>query len=86
MLRKTACDIGYVALRELDILRRNRIYGFCMIAFPLLLVAFFTTMLREGTPQDLPVGVVDQDNQYHVALACPQPRCHADVACGLSVC
>ncbi len=62
MLRKTACDIGYVALRELDILRRNRIYGFCMIAFPLLLVAFFTTMLREGTPQDLPVGVVDQDN------------------------
>lgn len=62
MLRKTACDIGYVALRELDILRRNRIYGFCMIAFPLLLVAFFTTMLREDTPQDLPVGVVDQDN------------------------
>ena len=62
MLRKIACDIGYVALRELDILRRNRIYGFCMIAFPLLLVAFFTTMLREGTPKDLPVGVVDQDN------------------------
>lgn len=55
-------NIGHVILRELDILRRNRIYGFCMIVFPLLLVVFFTTMLDEGIPQDLPVGVVDQDN------------------------
>lgn len=52
-------DIG---LRELDILRRNHIYGFCMLVFPLLLVVFFTTMLSEGIPQDLPIGVVDQDN------------------------
>lgn len=33
-----------------------------MIVFPLLLVVFFTTMLDEGTPQDLPIGVVDQDD------------------------
>lgn len=52
-------DLG---LRELDILRRNRIYGFCMLVFPLLLVVFFTTMLSDGIPQDLPIGVVDQDN------------------------
>ena len=52
-------DLG---LRELDILRRNRIYGFCMLMFPLLLVVFFTTMLSDGIPQDLPIGVVDQDN------------------------
>ena len=51
-----------IALRELDTLRRNRIYGFCMLVFPLLLVTFFTTMLDEGLPQDLPIGVVDQDN------------------------
>ena len=51
-----------IALRELGILWRNRIYGFCMIVFPLVLVIFFTTMLDEGTPQDLPIGVVDQDN------------------------
>ena len=51
-----------IALRELDNLRRNRIYGFCMLVFPLLLVTFFTTMLDEGLPQDLPIGVVDQDN------------------------
>ena len=59
---KYLSNIGHVALRELDILRKNRIYGFCMIVFPLLLVFFFTTMLDEGIPQDLPVGVVDQDN------------------------
>ncbi len=52
-------DLG---LRELDILRRNRIYGFCMLVFPLLLVVFFTTMLSDGIPQNLPIGVVDQDN------------------------
>ena len=47
-----------IALRELNILRKNRIYGFCMIVFPVLLVLFFTTMLDDGIPQDLPIGVV----------------------------
>ncbi len=52
-----------VALRELNIIvRKNHIYGFCMVVFPVLLVLFFTTMLNEGLPQDLPIGVVDQDN------------------------
>ena len=52
-----------IALRELDIIvLKNRIYGFCMVVFPVLLVVFFTTMLDEGLPQDLPIGVVDHDN------------------------
>ena len=52
-----------IALRELNIIvRKNRIYGFCMVVFPFMLVLFFTTMLDEGIPQDLPIGVVDQDN------------------------
>ena len=60
---KYLINIGHVALRELDILiRKNRIYGFCMVLFPLLLVVFFTTMLDDGVALDLPVGVVDQDN------------------------
>ena len=60
---KYLTNIGHVALRELDIIiRKNRIYGFCMIVFPLLLVVFFTTMLDDGVAIDLPVGVVDQDN------------------------
>ena len=60
---KYLTNIGHVALRELDIIvRKNRIYGFCMVVFPLLLVFFFTTMLDDGVALDLPVGVVDQDN------------------------
>ena len=51
-----------VALRELGIIARNPIYLFCMVVFPVVVVFFFTTMLDEGTPMDLPVGVVDQDN------------------------
>jgi ABC-2 type transport system permease protein len=52
-----------IALRELNIIvRKNRIYGFCMVVFPFMLVLFFTTMLDEGIQQDLPIGVVDQDN------------------------
>ena len=60
---KYLTNIGHVALRELDIIiRKNRIYGFCMVVFPVLLVFFFTTMLDDGVALDLPVGVVDQDN------------------------
>ena len=55
-------QIGNIALRELNILRKNRIYGFCMVVFPLMVVIFFTTILDSGLPQDLPIGVVDQDN------------------------
>ena len=55
-------QIGDIALRELGIITRNRIYGFCMVVFPVLLVLFFTTMLDDGVALDLPVGVVDQDN------------------------
>ena len=59
---KYISQIFTLALRELNILRKNRIYGFCMLVFPFVLVLFFTTMLDEGLPQDLPIGVVDHDN------------------------
>lgn len=48
-------------LRELLILRQNHIYRFCMVLFPILVI-FFTSMLDEGLPTSLPVGVVDLDN------------------------
>ena len=51
-----------IALRELGIIVGNRIYGFCMVVFPLLTVFFFTSFLRDGVAQDLPIGVVDEDN------------------------
>ena len=44
------------------IIRRNHIYGFVLLVFPLLVIFFFTTMLGDGLPVDMPVGVVDLDN------------------------
>ena len=59
---KQIIQIFDIALRELDILRKNPIYAFCMVVFPLMTVFFFTSMLGEGQPHDLPIGVVDQDD------------------------
>ena len=55
-------QIYEIMLRELMILRLNHIYRFCMVLFPILVIFFFTSMLDEGLPVSLPVGVVDLDN------------------------
>ena len=55
-------NIWQLMKREMKILYKNPIYGFCMVAFPLLVMMFFTSMMSEGLPEELPVGVVDQDN------------------------
>ena len=41
---------------------RNPIYVFCMVVFPLAVMVFFTSMLENGQPQEMPIGVVDLDN------------------------
>lgn len=55
-------NIWTIAQRECKILLKNRIYGFCMLIFPLLSLLFFTSLMEEGLPEDMPVGVVDLDN------------------------
>ena len=57
-----AVNIWKIMVRECHILWRNPIYGFCMVVFPLLVVLFFTSLMDDGQPLDLPVAVVDQDN------------------------
>ena len=54
--------IWLVARREMKILRVNRMYLICMLGFPLLALVFFTSLMDEGLPEDMPVGVVDLDN------------------------
>ena len=51
-----------LSLRECKIFMRNPIYVFCMVIFPLAVMFFFTSMLENGQPQGMPVGVVDLDN------------------------
>ena len=49
-------------LRELRILIKNPIFGFCMVVFPIAVMLFFTSLMEEGLPESLPIGVVDLDN------------------------
>lgn len=48
--------------RECVILMRNPIYWFCMIVFPVITTLFFTSLMNEGQPVEMPVGIVDLDN------------------------
>ena len=59
---KYLSQIYRIFLRELLILRQNHIYRFCMVLFPILVIFFFTSLLDDGLPTKLPVGVVDLDN------------------------
>ena len=52
----------HIAKRECGIMWKNPIYGFCMVIFPLVVILFFTSLMKEGVPTDMPVGIVDQDN------------------------
>ena len=54
--------IWQIAYREMLILWKNPIYGFCMVVCPVAVILFFTTLMDEGVPTELPVGVVDADN------------------------
>ena len=55
-------QIWQIALREVKIMIHNPIYCFCTVGFPLLVMIFFTSLMDDGLPQDMPVGVVDLDN------------------------
>ena len=43
-------------------MRHNGLYAACLVGFPLLVMFFFTSLMNEGQPSEMPVGVVDLDN------------------------
>lgn len=51
-----------IAMRECVWMAKTPIYPFCMIIFPIVVMFLFTSMLNEGQPTEIPIGVVDQDN------------------------
>ncbi|CCX64236.1 putative uncharacterized protein [Prevotella sp. CAG:1058] len=55
-------QICRVACRECGIMRKNKMYMFCIVVFPVLVTFFFTSLMSDGQPTDMPVGVVDLDN------------------------
>ncbi|MBQ9186947.1 MAG: ABC transporter permease [Prevotella sp.] len=59
---KALRQIYEIALRECKIFRSNLIFGFCMLVFPVMAMLFFTSLMREGQPLEMPIGIVDLDN------------------------
>ncbi len=47
---------------ELRLMGSRPLYLFSIFLAPLLCILFFTTLMGEGLPTDMPVGIVDEDN------------------------
>lgn len=47
--------------RECRLIRRDAMYLVCLVLFPVVVTVFFTTLMGEGQPEDMPIGVVDLD-------------------------
>ncbi len=50
------------ALRECGNLKSNPIYLVCMVVLPVVATLFFTSLMEQGQPSRMPLGVVDLDN------------------------
>lgn len=50
-----------IFLRELRRIARHPIYWLCIVVFPLFCCWFFTSIMGEGLPENLPMGLVDED-------------------------
>ena len=49
-------------IQQISQMMSNRMYTICVIVLPLFVTFFFTDIMKEGLPTDLPIGVVDLDN------------------------
>lgn len=61
-MKTTLSRLLHIMLREVGIMRSNPIYPFCMVVFPIVVTIYFTSLLNQGQPVKMPVGVVDLDN------------------------
>ncbi len=62
MTRGTLNRIYLLVKREFKEMGSRPLYLFCMIIAPLFCYVFFTTLMGNGLPTDMPVGMVDLDN------------------------
>lgn len=59
---KNRSTVLRVIRREVLRMLSQPVYVFCMVIAPLVGYIFFTTLMGQGLPMDIPVGVVDEDN------------------------
>lgn len=53
---------GGILSREWKRIAAHPIYLFCMVLAPLFFYYFFTSLMRQGLPESLPMGLVDEDH------------------------
>ncbi len=61
MVKGVINRVWLLARREFIEMVSRPLYLFCILIAPLFCYIFFTTLMANGLPTDLPVGVVDQD-------------------------
>ncbi len=61
-MRKFLFRLCLLMRNELKQMGSRPLYLFSIFAAPLLCVLFFTSLMGEGLPTDMPVGIVDEDN------------------------
>ena len=63
-MRKIFKQIMAISKRELMIFAHRPLFLFCVVIAPVFLIIYFTTLMGNGLPTDLPVGLVDMDNTH----------------------
>lgn len=61
MFKKQTGGFFAVVLREWKRMTTKPIYVFMVFLAPLIVIVFFSTLLHDGLPHELPVGIVDLD-------------------------
>ncbi|MBK9355842.1 MAG: ABC transporter permease [Bacteroidales bacterium] len=54
-------SIRIVAVREINRMTSRSLYFLVVLAFPLLSILFFSSLMKQGVPTRMPVGIVDLD-------------------------
>jgi ABC-2 type transport system permease protein len=60
-MKSIVLSIWNTSKRELERMLNNRIYFLSIVLFPLLVILFFTLLLKDGMPTRMPIAVVDLD-------------------------
>jgi ABC-2 type transport system permease protein len=63
-MRTILKQIAAISKRELAIFAHRPLFLFCIVIAPIFIIIYFTTLMGNGLPVDLPVGMVDMDNTY----------------------
>lgn len=61
-MSNTLSRILLIAKRECRRLVANPMYLLCMVLLPVVVTVFYTSLMDEGQPEEMPVGIVDLDN------------------------